>query len=62
LHRLYITSGLHKSRHLHLNSVLPEETTVILIKRWWLQNLGKDCQQVNKLHRNLVRRDSILRK
>jgi hypothetical protein len=36
------------------------ELIVILITIQWLQKLGKDCQQVNKQHRNLMGKDLIL--
>jgi len=33
------------------------ELTVILITVWWLQELGKDWQWVNKQHRGLMGKD-----
>jgi hypothetical protein len=30
------------------------ELNVILIIIWWLQKLGKDCQQGNKQHKGLM--------
>jgi hypothetical protein len=32
---------------------------VTLITIWWMQNFGKDWQEVNKQHRNLMWKDLI---
>jgi hypothetical protein len=38
---------------------LSGELTVILVTIWWLQNLGKYWQEVNKKHRNLMWRENF---